>query len=101
MDAEVTQKMTVYEIYDQAIKTLPAGERLRLAKLILNDLSPDDEKLSAGLPARPGGIRDQAHLEALLLAGLDSGPEIEATPEYWEQKRATLLERHAQKAQKA
>lgn len=36
----------------------------------------------------------QEKLEALLLEGLDSGPGIEATPEYWERKRAELLERH-------
>ncbi len=93
--------MTVYEIYDQTIKTLPAGERLQLAKLILNDLSPDDEELSMDWPERPGEIHDQAHLEELLLVGLNSGSEMEATPEYWEQKRTTLLERHTQKAQKA
>ena len=33
-------------------------------------------------------------LEALLLEGLESGPPIEVTPEYWEKKRARLLERH-------
>ena len=34
-------------------------------------------------------------LEALLLEGLDSGEPIEATPEYWENKRRRLIERHA------
>jgi antitoxin ParD1/3/4 len=33
-------------------------------------------------------------LEALLLEGLDSGPGVEATPEWWEQFRADLLQRH-------
>jgi antitoxin ParD1/3/4 len=33
-------------------------------------------------------------LEALLIEGLDSGPPIEVTPEFWEKKRAALLERH-------
>jgi antitoxin ParD1/3/4 len=36
-------------------------------------------------------------LEALLLAGLNSGDPIEITPEYWERKRAQLVERHKQK----
>jgi len=31
-------------------------------------------------------------LEALLLEGLESGPPIEVTPEFWEKKRAGLLE---------
>ena len=32
--------MTVEEIYDHTIKQLPAAERLRLAKAILNDIPP-------------------------------------------------------------
>jgi antitoxin ParD1/3/4 len=36
----------------------------------------------------------QEVLEAKLLEGLNSGPVIEVTPEYWEKKRAELLERH-------
>ncbi len=38
--------------------------------------------------------REQEQLEMLLLEGLDSGPGIEVTPEYWQRKRAQLLERH-------
>ena len=40
---------------------------------------------------------DQQKLEALLLEGLNSGDPIEITPEYWENKRPQLLERHARK----
>jgi hypothetical protein len=32
--------MTVLEIYQQTIKPLPAADRLQLATLILNDISP-------------------------------------------------------------
>jgi hypothetical protein len=32
--------MTVHELYEQTIKSLPAAERLRLAVLILNDIPP-------------------------------------------------------------
>jgi hypothetical protein len=88
--------MTVYDIYDQTIKSLPAGERLQLARLILNDLSPD-EPLDLVMLEREGEILDQDHLEELLRAGLNSGPGIEATPEYWREKRRALLERHTQK----
>ena len=33
-------------------------------------------------------------LEKLLLEGLNSGPGIVATPEYWARKRAELIEKH-------
>jgi len=92
--------MTVYEIYDQTIKTLSVDERLRLAKLIINDLSPDDEAHLQDLSGRHGEVRDKDHLEELLLAGLNSGPGIEVTPQYWENKRTTLLERRAERTQK-
>ena len=32
--------MTVDELYEDTIKTLPAADRLRLAALILNDIPP-------------------------------------------------------------
>ncbi|MDH3600826.1 MAG: hypothetical protein OEU26_14455 [Candidatus Tectomicrobia bacterium] len=32
--------MSVYDLYEQAIKSLPAADRLRLAVLILNDIPP-------------------------------------------------------------
>ena len=66
--------MTIHEMYDQTIKPLLPGERLRLARLILDDLSPDDP---------PNTIRDQAHLEELLLAGINSGPTVRVTDEFW------------------
>ena len=37
---------------------------------------------------------DQQKLEALLLEGLNSGDPINITPEYWENKRRQLIERH-------
>lgn len=92
--------MTVDEIYDQTIRTLSVDERLRLARLILNDLSPDEEALYEDFPERPGEIRELDDLKALLLAGLNSGPGIEVTPQYWENKRTTLLERRAERTQK-
>jgi len=33
--------MSILELYDQTIRSLPAAERLRLAKLILNDIPPE------------------------------------------------------------
>ena len=88
--------MTVDEIYDQTIRTLSVDERLRLAQLILSDLSTDEEAFDRDFADLAGEIRDLAHLEALLLVGLNSGHGIEVTPQYWENKRTTLLERRAE-----
>ena len=41
--------------------------------------------------------RTEDKLETLLLEGLESGEPIEITPEYWENKRKRLVERHAKK----
>lgn len=41
--------------------------------------------------------RAEQKLEALLLEGLNSGDPIEITPEYWENERRQLIERHARK----
>ena len=41
--------------------------------------------------------RTEERLEALLLEGLNSGEPIEITPEYWENKRRQLIERHSKK----
>ena len=45
--------------------------------------------------------RAEEKLEALLLEGLNSGEPIEITPEYWEKKRARLIERQNKKPEKA
>ena len=79
--------MTTYEIYNQAIKPLHADERLHIARLILDDLAPDS------IPDRPGDVRDLAHLEQILLDGLNSGPMIEANNEYWARKQQRMAER--------
>ncbi len=42
--------------------------------------------------------RAKAELEALLLQGVASGGAREATPAYWDQKRAKFLELHLTKA---
>jgi antitoxin ParD1/3/4 len=41
--------------------------------------------------------RSEQKLEALLLAGLNSGEPIEITPEYWEKKRRQFVARNARK----
>ncbi len=43
-------------------------------------------------------LEDPEVLERLLLEGLDSGPGIEATPEYWEKMRRELIEKYRGKA---
>ena len=39
-------------------------------------------------------------LEEKLIEGLNSGPSIEVTPEYWAKKKATLLKRHSKAARR-
>jgi antitoxin ParD1/3/4 len=41
--------------------------------------------------------RAEDQLEAMLLDGLKSGDPIEITPQYWESKRKSLIERHSGK----
>ncbi len=50
----------------------------------LRDLVRQDQKRSS-----------EDRLEALLLEGLNSGNPIDITPEYWEQKRRQLMDRHS------
>lgn len=39
--------------------------------------------------------RQEERIDALLLEGLNSGPAVEVTPEYWEAKKRKLAERLA------
>jgi hypothetical protein len=89
--------MTVYEIYDQTIKLLPYEQRLRLAKLILNDLSPEEETFKGETSERLSEIRDEEHLEELLLGGLYS-PKREMTQQDWADLRRAVREAAGQKA---
>jgi hypothetical protein len=74
--------MTGTQLYNDTVKKMPSSERLLLARLILDDIaSLSDEPV----------IRDQAHLEELLVAGLHSGPGTEATPEFWNVLEAELI----------
>ena len=62
------------------------GRRLRVFTLEEEDL-----------PVPPPDFTSQEQLETLLLAGVNSGPSIRVTPEYWQQKEEKLLRRLAQK----
>ncbi len=42
-------------------------------------------------------LAQQARIEALLLEGLESEERVEATEDWWEQKRAQLVERFQQR----
>lgn len=64
-----------------------AKGRFGSASEYIRELIRDDQRRAA-----------QEKLEAMLLQGLDSGDPIEVTPEFWEQKRKQLLERHRSKA---
>ncbi|WP_416674097.1 ribbon-helix-helix domain-containing protein [Egbenema bharatensis] len=41
-------------------------------------------------------IAQQEHIKSLLLEGLESGEPVEATDDWWEQKRTQLVERFQQ-----
>ena len=41
-------------------------------------------------------IAQQEHIESLLLEGLESGEPVEATEDWWEQKRTQLVKRFQQ-----
>ena len=62
--------MTIQEMYDQSIKTLPAPDRLKLATLILNDIPPQavvdysDEWSDEDL--RDFTLAGQAHINKML-----------------------------------
>ncbi len=55
----------------------------------------DEEVDSAGPPGL--SPKNRAELEAMLVAGLNSGPPIRATPEFWEERRKVLEERMAKR----
>ena len=74
--------ITVDEIYNQ-VKLLPPTEQKQLADRLLNDIAPEP----------PNTFHNEEELEQMLLAGLNSGPYIVATPEYWQQKKERLAER--------
>ena len=40
MGAKVRLAMTVYQVYEQAIKPLSEGEKLTIARLIINEIAP-------------------------------------------------------------
>ena len=69
-----------------------AGQTLRVI------VDPDEEDLSENLPDPPNTIRDAAHLEELLLAGIAS-PKHEVTEETWEHIRQEVRKRHAARQQ--
>jgi hypothetical protein len=76
----------------EEIKSHDAELTGRQVRLIV-DAEPDD--ILAGLPDPPHTVRDCDHLIQLLRERLQSGPGVEATPEFWREKEAELLDRQA------
>lgn len=72
-----------------------AGSKL---KLIVNpapiEEAEEEEDLSDSFPDPPNTIRDKAHLEELLLAGINS-PTRRVTEQTWEETRQEVHRRHA------
>jgi len=76
--------MTIYELYDSAIKTLPVDERLRLARLILDDATSDTSTDTG---------ESQAYLARLIKDGIGSGPATPWTIDDVEQIRENVFSR--------
>jgi hypothetical protein len=74
--------MTVEDVYHH-VQGLSAADQERLVELIEDNLGEVRRNL----------IRDNAQLEEMLVAGLRSGPGIEATPAYWAAKERRAVER--------
>jgi hypothetical protein len=56
------------------------------------------EDAVADRPGPPGiSPRNRAELEAMLEAGMNSGPPVRDTPEFWEERRRVLEERMAKR----
>lgn len=56
----------------------------------------------AQLPGPPGlSPRSRAELDAMLEAGMNSGPSVRVTPEFWEERRKELEERMAKRQEGA
>jgi Arc/MetJ-type ribon-helix-helix transcriptional regulator len=56
------------------------------------------EDMVANMPGPPGlSPRNRAELEAMLEAGLNSGPPIRVTPEFWEERKRELEARMAKR----
>lgn len=49
---EGAETMTIYQVYEQTIKPLSTGEKLTIARLIINDVAPDDP--DGAMPAETG-----------------------------------------------
>jgi hypothetical protein len=74
----------------EEIKTHDAeltGLRLRVI------IEPAESDATDDIPAPPNTIRDKAHLEELLLEGINSGLPIVVDEEYWADIRQRVRER--------
>jgi len=61
-------------------------------------VEPEEVDYSVDIPAPPNTIRDKAHLEELLLEGLNSGPATPLTPSDWDDMRRQIRERLTKKS---
>jgi len=68
-----------------------AGQKLRVT------VETEEEDLTDTLPDPPNSIRDDIHLEQLLLEGLKSGPAVPMTETEWEDIRREVHARAARR----
>ena len=69
-----------------------AGLRLRVI------VEPEEVDYAAHIPPPPNTVRDKAHLEELLLEGLNSGPATPMTAADWDDIRRQVRDRLAKKS---
>ena len=56
---------------------------------------PDEDEVADSVGPPGLSPKNRAELEAMLDAGMNSGPPIRDTPEFWEERRRVLEERIA------
>ncbi len=74
-----------------------------LSLVPVGDEDEDEDEDEVADSAGPPGLspKNRAELEAMLDAGMNSGPPIRMTPEFWEERRRVLEERIAARGVKS
>ena len=87
------------ELRDELERKARAAGCATILEYFLSLVPEDDEEADGSDSAGPPGLspKTRAELEAMLVAGMNSGPPIRDTPEFWEERRRVLEERMAKR----
>ena len=90
------------ELKDELERKAAAAGFASVADYLLS-LAEEDEPDDAAAPGGPPELtpKNRAELEAMLEAGMNSGPPIRVTPEFWEDRRRALEERMRKRREQA